>query len=818
MTVNTTNITSGPYAGNGVTTQFSYTFRIETKSQMLVYETDTDGVQTLLTVDTDYTVSDLGEDSGGIVTRVAGALPTGYSWYIRSNYQQTQLTDLDSQGGFFPDVHEAALDKLTFLIQQINDQLGRSVRIDESDDTGSLEPLPSLVAERFLQVNATANGFDLFTIGNSPVTAEVPIASYDDFRDGVGFTIGDYSDGQVIHFTNDRVAGAFILKTGATPADNKGTVIRSNVDSNRYVERVEGWLTGGPINVEWFGAVADGVTDSTTAFSDTMSVAQSSARSVYAPGDRQQRAYLVDQIIVPRNVTFFGDGCMGTQDFNYRSATVIQQNDGNENDLINFDPISGTEIADITIRDMILLGPDTATTGEYNGIGIRTSAGVGLSMAGQSFFERVLARRFKGSGVASYGRIYNLGIKHCNLRDNGRFGFETFGGDIKSSYIFKCNMEGNRLAAVNLAKLNTGQSFSIDGLYVEHGATGNVHGDAGSFFPTGTFAYASPYSVVLNGMSTGGDSVVHIKNMVCLANQSTSQAAEAAIYEDTDASSDATPVQWENVWVENIGITSGAKNMWTDGTDDVSFRHQNGVMGSTYTSYNQIADGSARALVGRVPPARGTTDNSMTISGTTPSLLLYETDTDDTTRIRMSATSFDIQNINSAGTTTNLVQASTGLISILGGAGDFRAGRFEVVEVRAKVDNTYTLGTASNRFTDVYAVSGSVNTSDEREKTPIQGIEDKEKAAARAIQKHIGKFKWLSEVDEKGDSAKWCFGVGAQTVIRILEEHGLDWEDYEFIKYDEWGDEFDGETRITETGDRFGVRYEQLAMFVLASI
>jgi len=138
MTVNSTNIVSGPYPGNGIADTFNYGFRIEDKTQLKVFETDDEGVETELTVDTDYTVAGIGVDAGGTVTRVAGALPTGYTWYIRSDYDQTQLTAFGSQGGFFPDVHEAAMDKLTFLIQQIQDLLNRSLRVSESY-TGSVE-------------------------------------------------------------------------------------------------------------------------------------------------------------------------------------------------------------------------------------------------------------------------------------------------------------------------------------------------------------------------------------------------------------------------------------------------------------------------------------------------------------------------------------------------------------------------------------------------------------------------------------------------------------------------------------------------------
>ena len=137
MTVNTTNITSGPYTGNGTSDTFSYTFRIVNKAQVSVYETDDNGVQNLLTVDTDYTVAGLGDDGGGTITRVAGALPVDYEWFIRSNYQETQLTAFQSQGPYFPDLHENVADKLTFLIQQLRDSINRSLRISDTEGGGS---------------------------------------------------------------------------------------------------------------------------------------------------------------------------------------------------------------------------------------------------------------------------------------------------------------------------------------------------------------------------------------------------------------------------------------------------------------------------------------------------------------------------------------------------------------------------------------------------------------------------------------------------------------------------------------------------------
>lgn len=160
MTVNTTSITSGPYPGNDVADTFNYTFKIEDKSQLSVYETDDLGVETLLTVDTNYTVAGIGDAGGGTVTRVAGALPTNYEWFIRSDYKYTQLTAFQSQGAFFPDLHEDMADKLTFLTQQILDKLSRAPVVSDTY-TGTLPlSLPDPVASNFLRWNSALDGFD----------------------------------------------------------------------------------------------------------------------------------------------------------------------------------------------------------------------------------------------------------------------------------------------------------------------------------------------------------------------------------------------------------------------------------------------------------------------------------------------------------------------------------------------------------------------------------------------------------------------------------------------------------------------------------
>ena len=116
MAVNNTISTSGPYAGNDVSTSFSVTFNILLSSQVAVFQTDALGVTTQLVETTDYTVTGIPDAP---IVNLNVALPTGETLLLVSDYVATQLTELESQGGFFPDTIENVFDKLTYLILQL---------------------------------------------------------------------------------------------------------------------------------------------------------------------------------------------------------------------------------------------------------------------------------------------------------------------------------------------------------------------------------------------------------------------------------------------------------------------------------------------------------------------------------------------------------------------------------------------------------------------------------------------------------------------------------------------------------------------------
>lgn len=116
MTVSTV-VDHNDYVGNGVTTSFPYTFRIFKKSDLVVTVVDLNENLTVLTLDSDYTVTNAGSYAGGNVV-LPSPLATGWQISIARELEATQETDLRNQGKFFAEVHEDAFDKLTMLIQQ----------------------------------------------------------------------------------------------------------------------------------------------------------------------------------------------------------------------------------------------------------------------------------------------------------------------------------------------------------------------------------------------------------------------------------------------------------------------------------------------------------------------------------------------------------------------------------------------------------------------------------------------------------------------------------------------------------------------------
>jgi hypothetical protein len=130
----------------------------------------------------------------------------------------------------------------------------------------------------------------------------------------------------------------------------------------------------------------------------------------------------------------------------------------------------------------------------------------------------------------------------------------------------------------------------------------------------------------------------------------------------------------------------------------------------------------------------------------------------------------------------------------------------------ANLDNVIDLGDTGQRFDDIYATNGTIQTSDRNEKQQIASLTDAEMTAAKAISKLFKTFKWNDSVAEKGDAARTHTGVIAQEVEQAMTDAGLNAGDYAFFISSDWTDEETGEER-----NRKGIRYPQLMSFIGAA-
>lgn len=141
------------------------------------------------------------------------------------------------------------------------------------------------------------------------------------------------------------------------------------------------------------------------------------------------------------------------------------------------------------------------------------------------------------------------------------------------------------------------------------------------------------------------------------------------------------------------------------------------------------------------------------------------------------------------------------------------------------VDAELSFGSAARRGDTAFFSTGTINTSDAREKTEAMPIDEKVLDAVDRIE--VTTWRWLQRVKEKGDNARWHFGPVAQQVKEAFEAEGLNGLDYGVLCYDKWDDEYidvvnaEGKTTgerllLTKAGDRWGVRYDQL-LFLLNS-
>lgn len=147
-------------------------------------------------------------------------------------------------------------------------------------------------------------------------------------------------------------------------------------------------------------------------------------------------------------------------------------------------------------------------------------------------------------------------------------------------------------------------------------------------------------------------------------------------------------------------------------------------------------------------------------------------------------------------------------------------------------DGQQNLGRSFLRCNVLFAATGSINTSDEREKQRIEDVPDAVLDAWGDVS--LRQFLFNDAVARKGEGARIHMGAIAQEVVAAFASHGLDAAQYGLLCFDKWDDvyrdtvvvdqegEWDDEGRtivpeqshvekvlVRSAGERYGLRYEE---------
>ena len=139
MTISSTTLKNS-YAGNGTLDTFNYTFKIFADADIQVIIRDATATETVKTLTTHYTVTGAGNANGGTIVFTTGNIPTATETVvIRRASPQTQAIDYIANDPFPAESHEEGLDRSMMAIQQLQEEIDRSIKLSRTNTMTSTE-------------------------------------------------------------------------------------------------------------------------------------------------------------------------------------------------------------------------------------------------------------------------------------------------------------------------------------------------------------------------------------------------------------------------------------------------------------------------------------------------------------------------------------------------------------------------------------------------------------------------------------------------------------------------------------------------------
>lgn len=362
MSISSSTRKAGPYSCNGATVAFPFAFKVFAAADVRVVLTDADEAESDLVLGTNYTVAlnaDQDANPGGTVTTTT-AYVSGYLITLTSQVQNLQPVTLTNQGGFYPKVINAALDRLTILVQQVVEQVGRAVKTPISSGLTPDQLIADLYAvEANAGNSATAAANSAANAAASAAAAAAVLDNFDDRYLGqkttdplVGNDGNPLQVGALYYNTVDGVMRVYTGTGWIDAAMGVGSEDVSFLSSGvSAVPRTAQDKLREIVSVKDFGAKGDDTTDDTTAVQAAINAVKANGGgSVMIPkGTYKISAALV---IDSSNVRIIGDGIASKIKTYSQTAHVF-----------TVAASGGGEIDNIIFRDFSIWASVTKTAG-----------------------------------------------------------------------------------------------------------------------------------------------------------------------------------------------------------------------------------------------------------------------------------------------------------------------------------------------------------------------------------------------------------------------------------------------------------------------
>jgi len=332
MTVSS-SVNKVTYSGNSATTVFpvNYYFLENSHLQVILVSNN---VETIQTITSQYTVTGAGNPAGGSVTMLTPP-PTGTQLIIVRNVPATQETDYLANDPFPAESHERALDKLTMLVQQVELDADRALKIPLSSLPTTSTELPVPSANKLLAWNSNASAVTNFD-PSSVISIVGQQASFSNVFTGNGVTVNftldgtpgnanavdvsingvtqvpnvDYIlNGDILTFTTapPQVASQILARYSEvfTETDGDASNVRYLPAGNgAVITNVQAKLRES-VSVKDFGAVGDASTDDTAAIQAAITYAVANDNAVIL---NEGEYKITSPITISSGVAIFGKG------------------------------------------------------------------------------------------------------------------------------------------------------------------------------------------------------------------------------------------------------------------------------------------------------------------------------------------------------------------------------------------------------------------------------------------------------------------------------------------------------------------------------